>query len=213
MRPTGWDPLCSLPDAPFLSSSAWGRYHTSRPDPGFPVFSPRTAGFLPFAPTLEFRTDPRGSHPPLGCFSSRPSGFSTGDTPSVTMPSAALCCNRHVSLDSFRHALHTKENFHQSTSVATYWQKTDIIHMNSKAWLWVNGPWFMFSSPQALQTSWELLFTFLIRVHYTLSLFVAFGFLHAKWRSQFCWTACVFGYLAFCCSTELDLASSISVLP
>ena len=57
--------------------------------------------------------------------------------------------------------------FHQSTSVASYWQKTDIIHMNSKAWLWVNGPWFLFSSPQALQTSWELLFPFLIRVHYS----------------------------------------------
>ena len=45
--------------------------------------------------------------------------------------------------------------FHQSTSVASYWQKTDIIHMNTKAWLWVNGPWFLFSSSQALQTSWE----------------------------------------------------------
>ena len=56
--------------------------------------------------------------------------------------------------------------FHQSTSVASYWQKTDIIHMNSKAWLWVNGPWFLFSSPRALQTSWEFfLFPFLIRVH------------------------------------------------
>ena len=28
-----------------------------------------------------------------------------------------------------------RKNFHQSTSVASYWQKTDIIHMNSKAWL------------------------------------------------------------------------------
>ena len=26
-----------------------------------------------------------------------------------------------------------RKNFHQSTSVASYWQKTDIIHMNSKA--------------------------------------------------------------------------------
>ena len=48
--------------------------------------------------------------------------------------------------------------FHQSTSVASYWQKTDIIHMNTKAWLWVNGPWFLFSSSQALQTSWEFFF-------------------------------------------------------
>ena len=55
--------------------------------------------------------------------------------------------------------------FHQPTSVASYWQKTDIIHMNTKAWLWVNGPWFLFSSSQALQTSWEFLFPFLIRVH------------------------------------------------
>ena len=93
------------------------------------------------------------------------SGLSPGETPSETKPSAVLCCNRHISLDSFRHALHTKENFHQSTSVASYWQKTDIIHVNTKAWLWVNGPWFLFSSSQALQTSWEFLFPFLIRVH------------------------------------------------
>ena len=39
------------------------------------------------------------------------SGLSPGETPSETKPSAVLCCNRHISLDSFRHALHTKENF------------------------------------------------------------------------------------------------------
>ena len=39
------------------------------------------------------------------------SGLSPGETPSETKPSAVLCCNRHISLDSFRHALHTEENF------------------------------------------------------------------------------------------------------
>ena len=39
------------------------------------------------------------------------SGLSPGETPSETKPSAVLCCNRHISLGSFRHALHTKENF------------------------------------------------------------------------------------------------------
>ena len=91
----------------------------------------------------------------LYTFPSCPRGFLQEKLLSETKPSAVLCCNRHISLDSFRHALHTKENFHQSTSVASYWQKTDIIHMNTKAWLWVNGPWFLFSSSQALQTSWE----------------------------------------------------------
>ena len=81
MRLTGWDPLCSLPDAPFLSSSAWGRYHTSRPDPGFPVSRPDFWGFLQEKLCLRLS---------LVLF---------------------LCCNRHISLDSFRHALHTKENF------------------------------------------------------------------------------------------------------
>ena len=51
------------------------------------------------------------SWPWFSSFSSRPSGFSPGETPSETKPSAVLCCNRHISLVSFQHALHTKENF------------------------------------------------------------------------------------------------------
>ena len=47
----------------------------------------------------------------LYTFPSCPRGFPPGETPSETKPSAVLCCNRHISLDSFRHALHTKENF------------------------------------------------------------------------------------------------------
>ena len=39
------------------------------------------------------------------------SGLSPGETPPETKPSAVLCYNRHISLNSFRHALHTKENF------------------------------------------------------------------------------------------------------
>ena len=39
------------------------------------------------------------------------SGLSPGETPPATKPSAVLCYNRHISLNSFRHALHTKENF------------------------------------------------------------------------------------------------------
>ena len=38
-------------------------------------------------------------------------GLSPGEIPSETKPSAVLCCNRHISLDSFRHALHTKKKF------------------------------------------------------------------------------------------------------
>ena len=54
------------------------------------------------------------SWPWFSSFSSRPSGFSPGETPSETKPSAVLCCNRHISLVSFRHALHTKEKFFDS---------------------------------------------------------------------------------------------------
>ena len=76
MRQTGWDPLCSLPDAPFLFSRAWGWYHTSRPDPGFNVFSLRTAGFLD--PTLRFSPRPLSFEPTLGVLT-RPSGVSRPD--------------------------------------------------------------------------------------------------------------------------------------
>ena len=83
------------------------------------------------------------------------SGLSPGETPSETEPSAVLCCNRIYHWILFAMLYTLRKIFHQSTSVASYWQKTDIIHMNTKAWLWVNGPWFLFSSSQALQTSWE----------------------------------------------------------
>ena len=39
------------------------------------------------------------------------SGLSPGETPPETKPSAVLCYNRHISLNSFRHALHTKKIF------------------------------------------------------------------------------------------------------
>ena len=157
-------------------------YHTSRPDPGFKVFSPRTAGFLApnrgvsqpnprvsprplsFAPTLEFRPDPWVSPRPLSFeptlgVPTRPSGVSRPDPRGFLQETlrlrhylvllyAAISIYHWILFDM----LYTlRKIFHQSTSVATYWQKTDI-HMNSKAWLLVNGPWFMFSSPQALQT-------------------------------------------------------------
>ena len=140
MRPTGWDPLCSLPDAPF--------------------------SFLLGLREVPYFT----SWPWFSSFSSRPSGFSPGETPSETKPSAVYAAIGIYHWILFAMLYTLRKIFHQSTSVASYWQKTDIIHMNSKAWLWVNGPWFLFSSPQALQTSWELLFPFLIRVHYTLPL-------------------------------------------
>ena len=103
-------------------------------------------------PDPRFRPDPRGSHPPLGCFSSRRSVFSPGETPSETKPSAVLCCNRHISLGSFRHALHTKENFSTVHFGCTQWQKPDIVRLTSKAWILVNGLCIIVSSPQALQT-------------------------------------------------------------
>ena len=154
----------------------------SRPKPW--VFSPRTAGFLD--PTLGFRPDTRGSHPPLGCFSSRPSGFSTGETPSETMPSAVLCCNRHISLDSFRHALHTKENFSTVHFVCDlmaeyrhYSYDYQGVNIGQRA--------MNFSFVSASSTNLREAF-----VHNSnscsLHSFVlrGVGFLHAKWRGQFC---------------------------
>ena len=61
------------------------------------------------------------------------SGLSPGETPSETKPSAVLCCNRHISWILFAMLYTLRKIFHQSTSVASYWQKTDIIHMNTKA--------------------------------------------------------------------------------
>ena len=59
------------------------------------------------------------------------SGLSPGETPSETKPSAVLCCNHHWILFAMLYTL--RKIFHQSTSVASYWQKTDIIHVNTKA--------------------------------------------------------------------------------
>ena len=61
---------------------------------------------------LKFSRPNRGfSRPKPRGFSTRPSGFSKGEAPSEAMSSAGLCCNQHISLDSFRQALQTNENF------------------------------------------------------------------------------------------------------
>ena len=61
------------------------------------------------------------------------SGLSPGETPSETslVLFYAAIGIYHWILFAMLYTL--RKIFHQSTSVASYWQKTDIIHMNTKA--------------------------------------------------------------------------------
>ena len=94
------------------------------------------------------------------------SGLSPGETPSETKPSAVLCCNRHISLDSFRHALHTKENFFTSPL------RLRLTGRKPTLYIWIprrdygsTDHDFCFRLHKLYKLHGSFLFPFLIRVH------------------------------------------------